>query len=53
MDLAKEDLFSHYHGKITHQAIKDYGLEKLSKATNMNLIRGIIGWPNMLYNHLI
>ena len=49
MDLAKEELFSYYHSKITHQAIKDYGLEKLSKATNMDIIHGIIGGSNMMY----
>ena len=49
MDLSKEELFSCYHSKISHQSIKDYGLEKLTKATNMDIIRGIIGGPNMLY----
>ena len=49
MDLGKEELFAHFHSKITHQAIKDYGLEKLSKATNMDIICGVIGGPNMLY----
>ena len=52
MDLPKEELFSYYHGKITHQAIKDYGLEKLSKATNMDIIHGMIGGPDMLYKSI-
>ena len=38
-----------YKDKISFSSILDYGLEKVPKATSINIIKGIIGGPNMKY----
>ena len=48
MSLSKEKL-EFYTNKIPFERCLDYGLEKVSKATSIDLIKGIIGGPNMKY----
>ena len=50
MDLSKEEMFAEFHGKITFKNIYDYALSKVSKPTSIDVIRGIIGGPNTVYN---
>ena len=38
-----------FSSKITFVDCMEYGLEKVSKATSIELIRGIIAHPNMKY----
>ena len=48
MSLSKEKL-EFYTNKIPFERCLDYGLEKVSKAASIDLIKGIIGGPNMKY----
>ena len=41
-----------YSEKIHFSDILDYGLEKVSKATSTDIIKGIIGGPNMKYKSI-
>ena len=49
MDLSKEELFSKFHNKIDFRVIKDYALNKVTKPTSIDLVRGIVAGPNNDY----
>ena len=46
---SKEETFAEFHSKVTFEDIYDYALSKVSKPTSIDVIRGIIGGPNMVY----
>ena len=48
MALSKQEM-DLYSEKINFSDILDYGLEKVSKPTSIDIIKGIIGGPNMKY----
>ena len=48
MVLSKE-CFEYFESKISFAACMDYWLEKVSRATSIELVRGIIAGPNMKY----
>ena len=52
MDLSKEEMFAEFQGKIHFKDIYDYVLSKVAKPTSIDMIRGIIGHPNMVYKCL-
>ena len=49
MDLSKGELFSRFHNKIDFSDIKDYALNKVTKPTSIDLVRGIVAGPNNDY----
>ena len=49
MDLSKEEMFAEFRGKMHFKDIYDYTLSKVVKPTSIDMIHGIIGGPNTIY----